>query len=66
LRPLGPEHGLPDAFKRSVDWDILVGALECEFSDIIDPGIAGIILEIYKLGRLPCGEDEDTGRLMVF
>jgi hypothetical protein len=60
------EHGLGDDFKRSVTWDILVGALECELSDWVDPGLAGVILEIYRLGYLPCGMDQDSGELMVF
>ena len=55
-----------DAFYGSITWDLHLAAMEVEHADIVEPGLASLLAEVYRLGHFPCGDEEGTGRLVVY
>lgn len=49
------EHKLPNAFRHTVEWDILHLLLEAEYSDIVKPTFFAAQAYWYASGRFPCG-----------
>jgi hypothetical protein len=62
--PVAEAQRMP--FYGSISWDLDLAAMEVEHADIVEPGLASLLAEIYKLGRFPCGDEEGTGRLVVY
>jgi hypothetical protein len=54
------------AFYGSIWRDIGLAAIEVEHADLVEPGVAGLLAEVYRLGHFPCGDEEGTGRLVVY
>jgi len=54
------------AFYASISWDLGLAAMEVEHADLVEPGVAGVLAEVYRLGHFPCGDEEGTGRLVVY
>jgi len=60
---------LPKEFGWSVAGDLINAALECEYSDVVDPGFfTTTIVDIYLKGHFPCGWEGKypEGKLVVY
>lgn len=60
------ENGVRDEFLGSVVHDVALAVMECEYGDLVSPGLPQVILGFYRLGHFPCGVDAATGELIIY
>jgi hypothetical protein len=62
------EHGLPEVFEDTVQWDILHLCMEAEYADVYPPGFYASQAYWYVKGHFPCGWEGEfpQGRLIVY